>query len=131
MDQKSLPTKQQFKLLTCTKQLKPSMCRLMPVRGSRPVSWHHSTGQHHGTEQLQLHCGISLCIQCTSLTPLLLFGACGLQLTFRTYVQDAGEPNGNSDHLAAKFRDELMPSRGKLHRERSPLISISRVCGLG
>jgi hypothetical protein len=29
--------------------------------------------------------------------------------------------------LAAKFRDELMPGRGKLHRERSPIVTISRV----
>lgn len=52
---------------------------------------------------------------------------CVLQLTFRTVVRDFSEPNCNSDFLAAKFRDELMPARGKLHRQRSPLIKINRV----
>lgn len=50
-----------------------------------------------------------------------------LQLSFRTLVREAGEPNGNADFLAAKFRDELMPSRKELHRQKSPVVTIGRV----
>jgi hypothetical protein len=42
-------------------------------------------------------------------------------------VREAGEPNGNADFLAAKFRDELMPSRKELHRKKSPLVTVGRV----
>jgi hypothetical protein len=42
-------------------------------------------------------------------------------------IRDFGEPHANTDYLAAKFRDELMPSRGKLFRQKSPLVKINRV----
>lgn len=42
-------------------------------------------------------------------------------------IRDFGEPNGNADFLASKFRDELMPSRGRLHRQKSPLVKVNRV----
>ena len=64
-------------------------------------------------------------------TPVLPPPPPALQLTFRTYIRDAGEPNGNNDYLAAKFRDELMPTRGRLHRQKSPLIALSRVSSWG
>lgn len=49
-----------------------------------------------------------------------------LMLTFRTLPRDFDEPNSCDDHLAARFRDALMPARGKLHREKSPLIKTNR-----
>jgi hypothetical protein len=42
-------------------------------------------------------------------------------------VRDAGEPNCNADHLAAKFRDELMPLRARLCKRQSPIVGIGRV----
>lgn len=53
-----------------------------------------------------------------------------MQLTFRTLPRDFDEPHHNADHLAAKFRNAIMPARGKLHDQRSRLIKINRVsCG--
>jgi hypothetical protein len=52
-----------------------------------------------------------------------------LQLTFRTMTRDFDEPNCNGDYLAAKFRNAIMPARGKLHDQRSRLIKINRVSG--
>jgi hypothetical protein len=42
-----------------------------------------------------------------------------LQLTYRTFNRDFGLPNCNDDYLAPLLRDELMPERGRMHRERS------------
>jgi hypothetical protein len=50
-----------------------------------------------------------------------------VQLTFRTMTRDFDEPNCNGDYLAAKFRNAIMPARGKLHDQRSRLIKINRV----
>jgi O-methyltransferase involved in polyketide biosynthesis len=47
-----------------------------------------------------------------------------LQLTFRTYNKDFGNPNHNDDDLAQDLRDTLMPARGRLHRNRSPLLKF-------
>jgi hypothetical protein len=52
-----------------------------------------------------------------------------MQLTFRTLPRDYDEPHHNADHLAAKFRNAIMPARGKLHDQRSRLIKINRVRG--
>jgi hypothetical protein len=52
-----------------------------------------------------------------------------LQLTFRTMTRDFDEPNCNGDYLAAKFRNAIMPARGKLHDQHSRLIKINRVSG--
>jgi hypothetical protein len=52
-----------------------------------------------------------------------------MQLTFRTMTRDFDEPNCNGDYLAAKFRNAIMPARGKLHDQRSRLIKINRVSG--
>uniref|UniRef100_A0A383WF02 S-adenosyl-L-methionine-dependent methyltransferase n=1 Tax=Tetradesmus obliquus TaxID=3088 RepID=A0A383WF02_TETOB len=49
-----------------------------------------------------------------------------LMLTFRTLPRDFDEPHHNADHLAAKFRNAIMPARGKLHDQRSRLIKINR-----
>jgi hypothetical protein len=72
---------------------------------------------------LLLCVSLLLLLLCVS---LLLLLSCQ-QLTFRTLTRDFDEPHANKDHLAAKFRDELMPRRGQLHRQRSPMIQISRV----
>ncbi|KAF8059655.1 S-adenosyl-L-methionine-dependent methyltransferase [Scenedesmus sp. PABB004] len=50
-----------------------------------------------------------------------------LMLTFRTLTRDFDEPNANEDHLAAAFRDAVMPARGRLHAQRSVLVRINRV----
>ena len=42
------------------------------------------------------------------------------KLTYRTFNRDFGLPNCNDDHLACLLRDELMPERGRMHRERDP-----------
>ncbi|WIA41967.1 hypothetical protein OEZ86_009270 [Tetradesmus obliquus] len=49
-----------------------------------------------------------------------------LMLTFRTMTRDFDEPNCNGDFLAAKFRNAIMPARGRLHDQRSRLIKINR-----
>ncbi|GBF98456.1 S-adenosyl-L-methionine-dependent methyltransferase [Raphidocelis subcapitata] len=41
-----------------------------------------------------------------------------LMLTYRTFNRDFGLPNCNDDDLAPLLRDELMPDRGRMHRER-------------
>jgi len=43
-------------------------------------------------------------------------------MTFRTFNRDYSNPNHNEDFLAARLRDALMPSRGRLHREKSPWL---------
>lgn len=45
-----------------------------------------------------------------------------LMLTFRTFNRDFDLPNHNADDLAPLLRDSLMPGRGKLHRNKSPLL---------
>jgi O-methyltransferase involved in polyketide biosynthesis len=47
-----------------------------------------------------------------------------LQLTFRTFNKDFGNPNHNEDDLAQDMRDTLMPARGKMHRERSAFLKF-------
>ncbi|GLI66321.1 hypothetical protein VaNZ11_010099, partial [Volvox africanus] len=45
-----------------------------------------------------------------------------VMLCYRTLFQDLGLPGANEDYLAAKFRDELMPLRGWLHRNMPKLL---------
>lgn len=47
-----------------------------------------------------------------------------MQLTFRTYNRDFDKPNHNDDDLAPLLRDSLMPTRGKMHREKSPFLKF-------
>eukprot|EP00878_Enallax_costatus_P004256 GHUV01004486.1.p1 GENE.GHUV01004486.1~~GHUV01004486.1.p1 ORF type:complete len:442 (+),score=110.56 GHUV01004486.1:1220-2545(+) len=49
-----------------------------------------------------------------------------LMLNMRTLPRDFDEPNCNGDYLAAKFRNAVMPRRGRLHDEKSKLIQINR-----
>jgi methyltransferase (TIGR00027 family) len=47
-----------------------------------------------------------------------------LQLTFRTFNRDFDNPNHNDDDLACLLRDQLMPQRGRLHRERATQLLV-------
>eukprot|EP00775_Hariotina_reticulata_P003817 gene3817-4075_t len=49
-----------------------------------------------------------------------------LMLTFRTFMRDFDDPHCNADHLACKFRNAVMPARGRLHEQKSILIRINR-----
>ncbi|GIL48590.1 hypothetical protein Vafri_4651 [Volvox africanus] len=49
-----------------------------------------------------------------------------VMLCYRTLFQDLGLPGANEDYLAAKFRDELMPLRGWLHRNMPKLLHINK-----
>ncbi|GBF98146.1 K(+) efflux antiporter chloroplastic-like [Raphidocelis subcapitata] len=51
-----------------------------------------------------------------------------LMLTYRTFNRDFGLPNHNDDYLAPLLRDELMPERGRMHRERSPELWYRNRC---
>ncbi|GIL74411.1 hypothetical protein Vretifemale_4287, partial [Volvox reticuliferus] len=49
-----------------------------------------------------------------------------VMLCYRTLFQDLGLPGANEDYLAAKFRDELMPLRGWVHRNMPKLLHINK-----
>ncbi|KAI8462802.1 MAG: S-adenosyl-L-methionine-dependent methyltransferase [Monoraphidium minutum] len=51
-----------------------------------------------------------------------------LMLTYRTFNRDFGLPNCNDDYLAPLLRDELMPVRGRQHRERDPELWYRNRC---
>jgi methyltransferase (TIGR00027 family) len=51
-----------------------------------------------------------------------------LMLTYRTFNRDFGLPNCNDDDLAPLLRDELMPARGRQHRERDPELWYRNRC---
>jgi hypothetical protein len=42
-------------------------------------------------------------------------------------MRDFNDPNCNADHLACKFRNAVMPARGRLHDQKSILVRINRV----
>ncbi|KXZ56810.1 hypothetical protein GPECTOR_1g73 [Gonium pectorale] len=50
-----------------------------------------------------------------------------VMLCYRTLFQDLRQPGANDDHLAARFRDELMPLRGWVHRKMPMLLHINKV----
>ncbi|PNW76679.1 hypothetical protein CHLRE_11g467450v5 [Chlamydomonas reinhardtii] len=49
-----------------------------------------------------------------------------VMLCYRTLFQDLGSRGANTDHLAAAFRDDLMPLRGWVHRNLPALLHINK-----